>query len=414
MPIWLVDQASLFDREGNPYTDPNGQDWKDNPLRFTAFSRAAALLGIDALGTGWRPDVVHGHDWQAGVTHAFLEQESHPPRRIFTIHNLAYDCQFSYAQFQALKLPPHWWSIEHGEFYGRFSMLKAGLVFSDRVNTVSPTYAEEICTPEFGYGYAAILQHNREKLSGILNGIDTRLWDPETDRLLVAHYASDGDIVKAKHRNREALLQGMGHDPSQHAMDTPLIGFVGRLVYQKGVDLLLDVMPRVLQDTDACFAFVGTGEASLETRLRDIAAEYPGRVFLHLGYSEALGHLLEAGADIFAMPSRYEPCGLNQMYSLRYGTPPIVRHTGGLADTVVDATPDSLSDNSANGFVFYKAAAQDLLSAIYRAIEAMADAEAWRQLIQNGMAVDFGWDRSAREYVKLYRASVTGRTTRHV
>ena len=413
MPIWLVDHASLFDREGNPYTNPSGQDWKDNPKRFSAFSRAAALLGIDALGTGWRPDVVHAHDWQAGLTHAFLAQESHPPRRIFTIHNLAYDCQFNYAQFQALKLPPHWWSMEYGEFYGRFSLLKAGLVFSDWINTVSPTYAEEICSPEFGYGYASILQHNRDKLSGILNGIDTRLWDPERDKCLVAHYGLNSDIDRAKRRNRDALLKAMGQDPAQYVKDAPLIGFVGRLVYQKGVDLLLDAMPGLLESTAACFAFVGTGEAVLETRLKDIAAEYPGRVFVHLGYSEAIGHLLEAGADIFAMPSRYEPCGLNQMYSLRYGTPPIVRRTGGLADTVTDTTADTLQNNTANGFVFEKSNADELASAILRAIDTLADHDTWQQLIRNGMSADFGWGRSAQEYVKLYRASANGRTPDH-
>ncbi len=352
MPVWLVDMAALFDREGNPYTAPGGEDWADNPLRFSAFSKAAALLGSDSLDLGWRPQVVHANDWQTGLTHAFLALEKRPPRRVFTIHNLAYDCQFDFARFQALRLPPHWWSMEHGEFYGKFSLMKAGLVFSDAITTVSPTYAKEICTPEFGYGYASILQHARDRLSGILNGIDTELWDPASDKYLVAHYAPGKDIAKAKRLNRGAMLQAMGYELKRQAMDAPMIGFVGRLVHQKGVDLLLDALPRVLSQTAACFAFVGTGEAALEARLQAIAAEYPERVFIHLGYSEAIGHLLEAGVDIFAMPSRYEPCGLNQMYSLRYGTPPVVRRTGGLADTVIDTTPATLRKGTANGFVF--------------------------------------------------------------
>ncbi len=403
MPLWLIDRADLFDREGNPYTDPNGADWPDNPLRFTVFSRAAALLGIDALGLGWRPDVVHSNDWQGGLTHAFLEAENHRPRRVHTIHNLAYDCQFDYARFQALKLPPHWWSMEHAEFYGRFSLMKAGLVFSDVINTVSPTYAREICTPEYGYGYAGILQHYCDKLHGILNGIDTRVWDPLHDRHLVAHYGPDDDLPKARRRNRGALLQAMGYALKREVLDRPMIGFVGRLVYQKGVDLLLEAIPPLLERTEASFALVGTGEAALEARLRELESAHPGRVFIHLGYSEPLGHLLEAGADIFAMPSRYEPCGLNQMYSLHYGTPPVVRRTGGLGDTVVDTTPQTIEDGSANGFVFGPAEAAALGEALERAIEAHADSALWRRLQRTGMAQDFGWKRSARAYLALYR-----------
>jgi starch synthase len=408
MPLWLVDRADLFDREGNPYIDPNGRDWEDNPLRFTVFSRAAALLGIDALGLGWRPDVVHANDWQSGLAHAFLEAEGSRPRRIYTIHNLAYDCQFDYARFQALKLPPHWWSMEHAEFYGRFSLMKAGLVFSDLINTVSPTYAREICTPEYGYGYAGILRHYCDKLHGILNGIDTRIWDPQRDRHLVAHYGPDDDLAKARRRNRGALLQAMGYPLKREGMDGPLVGFVGRLVYQKGIDLLLDAAPGLLRDSDACLAIVGAGEAALEARLRELEAGYPGRVFIHLGYSEPLGHLLEAGADIFAMPSRYEPCGLNQMYSLHYGTPPVVRRTGGLADTVVDATPQAIEAGSANGFVFDEPTPEALAGALRRAIEAHADPLLWRQLQQTGMRQDFGWARSAQAYLDLYHRVIRG------
>lgn len=413
MPVWLVDQAALFDREGNPYSDPNGQDWQDNPLRFSAFSRAAALLGLDALGLGWRPDVVHAHDWQAALTHAFLEQQSEAPRRLYTIHNLAYDCQFDYAVFQKLKLPPHWWSVERAEFYDRFSMMKAGLMFSDVITTVSPTYAEEICTPDYGYGYADILRHRRDRLVGILNGIDTELWNPASDNFLAANYMPGQDIATAKQKNRIAMLQAMGYAVDDAVLAAPMIGFVGRLVYQKGVDLLLDVLPDLISDSDVSFALVGTGEPVMEQRLRDLADAHPRRVFVHLGYSEAIGHLLEAGVDIFAMPSRYEPCGLNQMYSLHYGTPPVVRRTGGLADTVVDTTAATLKSGQANGFVFDKPNPDELAWALRRALEIREQPANWRQLIETGMAIDFAWNRSAREYLKLYRAPTLARTTDH-
>lgn len=405
LPVWLVDQSTLFDREGNPYTDANGRDWPDNPLRFAAFCRAASLLGVDALGLNWRPHVVHAHDWQAGLTHAFLEQEIDRPRRIYTIHNLAYDCQFDYAQFQALQLPPHWWSMERAEFYGRFSMMKAGLMFSDMITTVSPTYAREICTPEYGYGYASILEHRRERLRGILNGIDTAVWDPARDEHLVAHYSRGKGVAKAKQSNRAEMLRLMGYEVDEAVLSRPLIGFVGRLVFQKGVDLLVEAMPRLMQSTDACFALVGTGEPGLEQRLRELASAHHGRVFIHLGYSERLSHLLEAGVDIFAMPSRYEPCGLNQMYSLRYGTPPVVRNTGGLADTVIDANPATLESGTANGFVFENSTPEALAMALRRALQAWAEPGLWQQLIENGMGIDFAWDRSAREYVQCYRAA---------
>ena len=401
MPLWLVDSAVYFDRVGNPYTNGDGNDWVDNPQRFTAFSRAVALLAIDALGVQWRPDVVHANDWQTGLVSAFLSLESRRPRTLYTIHNLAYDCQFDYAGFQALKLPPHWWSMEHAEFYGRFSLMKAGLVFSDVVNTVSPTYANEICTAEYGYGYAGILQSYRSKLFGILNGIDTGIWNPATDSHLAANYKPGEDIRAARLANRQALLAGMDADHAAIEDPSPLIGFVGRLVYQKGIDLLFDAMPDLLRSTDARFAIIGTGEAALEARLRQLVTEFPQRVFSYIGYSEQLAHLLEAGSDMFVMPSRYEPCGLNQLYSLHYGTPPIVRRTGGLADTVFDA--DQNPPDKANGFVFDTASADALALTLQRALLVWRDPAAWARLQNNGMRQEVDWQRSARGYLALYQ-----------
>ncbi len=403
MPLWLIDAAGLFDRGGNPYTHPDGHDWADNPLRFAVFCQAAALLSIDALQLGWRADVVHANDWQTGLLPAFLSQESQPPRRIFTIHNIAYDCQFDYGTFQQLRLPPHWWSMEHAEFYDRFSMLKAGLVFCDAINTVSPRYAQEISTPEYGYGYSNILASNQDKLSGIINGIDDDTWNPATDPLLAAHYQPGGDIHTAKRKNRQALLTALGADDASSSLDVPLIGFVGRLVFQKGVDLLLQAIEQLLPQHQAQFVLIGSGEADLEHRLQQLAKSHPQQVFSYIGYSEHYAHLLEAGCDIFAMPSRYEPCGLNQLYSLRYGTPPVARNTGGLADSVINADSTTLKNGTATGILFDNSDVESLLDGLTRAIELFADRESWTQLMHTGMAQDVSWQKSAEDYLSLYR-----------
>ncbi len=402
-PVFLIDAPAHFDRAGGPYQHPDGYDWPDNAERFALFSQAVALLADDALNLGWRPDVVHANDWQTGLVPAYLSQLSEPPRSLFTIHNIAYDCQFDMGTFNHLLMPREWWSMHLGEFYGRFSMLKSGLVFCDVITTVSPTYAEEICTPAYGYGYAAVLQSDCNKLHGILNGIDTETWDPRRDPLLVAHYQLKSPIRPAKRRNREALMERLGASPAARESRDPLIGFVGRLVDQKGVDLLADTIPVALENHALQFAVIGTGHPHLEARLARLAELNPDRVLLHLGYDERMAHLLEAGSDLFVMPSRYEPCGLNQMYSMRYGTPPIVHATGGLADTVIDASEEHLADGLATGFTFEYPEVQDLSTAISRALALHADPKAWMALMKNGMRQDFSWARSAREYIRLYR-----------
>ncbi|MCB1772284.1 MAG: glycogen synthase GlgA [Gammaproteobacteria bacterium] len=402
-PLWIVDLPDLFDRSGLPYTDQNGHSWHDNPARFIYFCEACAALALDALELDWSADVVHANDWQTGALPAFLALHASRPRTLFTIHNIAYDCQFDFGTFKALHLPAHWWSVDHGEFYDRFSMLKCGLVSSDLITTVSPRYAEEIRQPEFGYGYASILEQQAHKLSGIINGIDNATWDPQSDPHLVAHYHVGGSIGSAKRANRDALLRAMGAADDALAFDGPLIGSVGRMVYQKGIDLLLDIVPQMVTQSDARFAIIGSGEPGLEQQLRALTADYPGRVFHFIGYSETLAHQLEAGCDMFAMPSRYEPCGLNQMYSLRYGTPPIVRDTGGLADTVVDASPQNLADGTANGFVFADATAESLQQALLRALELFREPKQWMKLAKTGMRADFGWRNSAAQYLALYQ-----------
>lgn len=410
--LYLVDVPSLFDRAGNPYVHSDGFNWTDNAERFTVFNRAVAQMAKGIPGTDWHPDVVHCHDWQTGLVPAFLSMTHPRPKTVFTIHNLAYDGHFSHTDFASLSLPPEWWSPEYVEFYGGFSMLKAGMVFSDQVTTVSPTYAREICTPEYGYRFAGVLQHLGDRLSGILNGIDLDVWNPETDEHLVANYAIDhkgnskggnkGDSkawVKAKLANKNALLK-KARLPVTKA---PVMGFIGRLVEQKGVDLITESLAKLFSTTDAVIIILGSGDSEYETELIELAEKYPSRLHVHIGYSEELAHQVEAGCDLFLMPSRFEPCGLNQMYSLRYGTPPVVTFTGGLADTVTDSSAMALKDKTANGFVFHELSAEALLSAIKRALVLYRRPQQWQQICETGMQQELGWESSANKYQKLYK-----------
>lgn len=421
-PLWILDCPALFDRPGNPYLQANGHDWPDNAERFTVLARLALELSRDSLQLGWQPDVVHAHDWQTGLVPAFLDTLPNPPRRIFTIHNMAYGGHFSHGDFIGLQLPSHWWSTEGVEFYGGFSMLKAGIVYADAVTTVSPTYAKEICTPAFGYGLDGLLLSHRHKLHGILNGIDTHVWNPATDPHLAAWYSltpaatnrphkrrtrTIHPVTAGKRRNKAALLKRLGVTEPKPHLPYPLLGMVSRLVEQKGVDLVLNAIPELLPITEARFALIGAGHGHFEQRLRELAALYPERVFIFIGYDEALAHLLEAGADMFLMPSRFEPCGLNQMYSLRYGTPPLVYHTGGLADTVIDCNETNLHQGTANGFVFYEPTTHALKETILRALDCFGQPAIWQRLQQNGMQFDFSWHGSANAYLKLYQP-VTG------
>ena len=400
-PLWVVDCPALFDRDGNPYVNDSGQDWPDNAERFTVFARVAALLAQDELELGWKPEVVHTHDWQTGLVAAFLAAQPVRPKTVFTIHNLAYGGYFSYSDFVRLQLPSRWWSSEGVEFHGGFSMLKAGIVYADAVTTVSPTYATEICTPAFGYGLDGLLLSRQHKLHGILNGIDTKTWNPSVDAHLPAHYSA-GRILPGKRRNKQALLERFLPQADEAVLKAPLLGMVGRLVEQKGIDWVLAAMPVLLAETDVRFVLLGSGQAAYEQKFVRLAKQHPQRVFVEIGYDEPLAHLIEAGADLFLMPSRFEPCGLNQMYSLRYGTPPVVFKTGGLADTVVDANETTLADASATGFVFDTPDVAAFLDAIRRALELYRQPAQWRRLQQNGMRQSFDWSESAGHYLSLY------------
>ena len=398
IPLYLVDIPELFDREGNPYLTPEGYDWPDNAERFTLFSRAVVEIAKNRVGEDWLAEVVHASDWQTGLVPAFLSEEPHPPKRIFTIHNMAYGGYFDRATFDALHLPWHWWTPEGVEFYGSWSMMKAGIVYADWVNTVSPTYAKEITTEEFGYGFAPLLKANGYKLRGILNGIDTEVWNPATDPYLVKNYSVKKGYIKSKKENKTALLNRFALDKSE-AM---LVGFVGRLVAQKGIDLVIETLPKMLKETSASFIFVGTGDVYFEKALEDLARRYPNRLGIFIGYSEALAHLVEAGSDVFLMPSRFEPCGLNQMYSLHYGTLPLVHHTGGLADTVVNATEENIQNKRAQGFVFYEMTPHALLSTLHHALYLFDKKKTWQQMQKTAMETPVDWHKPAEAYLQLY------------
>jgi starch synthase len=398
LPIYLVDAPAYFDRAGNPYRAPNGGDWQDNHLRFGLFGRVIAALAMDEAGLDWKPDILHCNDWQTGLAPALLHDRHDRPAMVFTIHNLAYQGLFPLHAFHELSLPHHLWAPHYMEFHGQFSFIKGGLVFADRITTVSPTYAQEIRTQEYGYGLEGLLEYRSDVLSGILNGVDSKTWNPITDKNLSANYSVDN--LSGKLQNKLALQQAFGLPENTN---TPVLGHVGRMVEQKGIDLMLQAMPDLLSKHPIQLIILGNGERHFEETVNQLKQVFPDQVGTHIGYDEKLAHQVEAGSDLFLMPSRFEPCGLNQMYSLIYGTPPIVRRTGGLADTIVDATAETLANGTANGFSFDLASADALSSAIKRALACMAGGQCHDTLVRNGMTQDFSWERSARDYLALYK-----------
>ena len=396
--VWLVDIPSLFDRPGNPYLGPDGRDWPDNALRYGMFARAVTAIALNQAGLDWHPDIVHCNDWQTGLIPPLLSLHSPRPATIFTVHNLAYQGIFPASQFQELGLPTELWGMHGLEFYDQLSFIKGGLLYADMISTVSPTYAKEICTPEFGCNLDGLLRSRAERLVGILNGADYGEWDPRHDAHLPHHYGPDD--LQGKAANKAALQKELG---LRREPEVPLIGFVGRLAAQKGVDLILGVLGNLLDQEVQC-VFLGTGDKDSEKALTELAAHYPHRCHVRIGFSEQLAHRIEAASDMFLMPSRYEPCGLNQIYSMRYGTLPIVRRTGGLADTVVD-TADGL--DNATGFVFDEPTASALAAAVQRALDLYrTDPRGWRKLMHNAMTRDYSWRQSAGAYLDLYQQAL--------
>jgi starch synthase len=397
VPLIVLDCPELYDRDGGPYQTEAGGDWSDNALRFGMLSRVAALLGSADSPLDWRPQVLHCNEWQTALAPAYLGAAAGTrAATLLTIHNLAFQGIFEPGLVAALGLPAGCYTPDGVEYYGRLSFLKGGLQLADAISTVSPGYAREIQNEELGFGLHGLLRARKDRLYGILNGIDTGVWNPATDPLIACHYAAD--TLEAKAGNKLALQRRLG---LAAATELPLYGVVSRLTGQKGLDWLLEIAPQLLA-LPAQLALLGGGDPGLERGFRALAHKHPQQVSATIGFDETLAHLIEAGADAFLMPSRFEPCGMNQMYSQRYGTPPIVRATGGLADTVIDCTPAALADGSASGFVFHEPSAAALLAAVERAATAWRERATWRALQRNGMARDFGWEASARRYAELY------------
>ncbi len=399
VPIWLLHHPSFSERDGNPYHDAQGHPWADNAQRFALFSRLAAAIAAGDSPLTWRADVLHCHDWHTGPAIALARRYALRPRTVFTIHNLAHLGMFDRATFDRLHLPQELWSLDGMEFYGNVCFMKGGLAYADWVTTVSPTYAREICSAPGGMGLEGLLSHRAAHLVGILNGIDTDVWDPARDSHLVADY--DADRLARKALNKAALQEELGLPQRD---DLPLFGIVGRLTSQKGIELLLPVLEQLLA-APAQLVVLGTGEARLELALGEFVARHPEAAALRLAYNERLAHRIEAGSDIFLMPSLFEPCGLNQMYSLRYGTLPLVRAVGGLADTVTDATAENLAAKTATGFVFSEPDSGELLAAAQRALQLWQHPRKWRAMQRTAMAQDFSWQASAQHYLDLYRSA---------
>lgn len=396
---WLVDHPMFSERPGNPYHDEQGDAWPDNADRFMLLSKVAAHISTRAPLLDWRPDILHCNDWHTGPAIALVHQEEQRPLTVFTIHNLAHMGIFDRQTFDRLELPEHFWQEQGLEYYGQCSFIKGGLVYADEITTVSPTYAREICQSPGGMGLEGLLSQRRDHLVGILNGIQSHIWDPACDPHLEQVY--DVSSLPDKALNKTGLQRELG---LQVREDCPLLGFVGRLVEQKGLELILPVLEQLL-DSPAQIVILGTGEVPYEQALRSLAAQRPDAMVVVLAYNEGLAHRIEAAADIFLMPSLFEPCGLNQLYSLRYGTLPVVREVGGLADTVVDASDQALETGTATGFVFRQPLASEFLGAARRAIELWHDRVAWQGVQRVAMAQDFSWSRSAQRYLELYRSA---------
>lgn len=395
LDVLAVDAPHLFARSGNPYLGPDGRDWADNAVRFAALSRVAADVGLGVVA-GFRPDVVHAHDWQAGLAATYLHfAAGKRPATVMTVHNLAFPGKFEPGLLGTLGLPVAAFGVEGVEFYGAISLLKAGLVYADRITTVSPTYAAEIRMPEFGMGFDGLLRARAGVVSGILNGIDTDIWNPANDGLIPARF--DAGNLGKRAANKAALQARMGLAVNPEA---PLFAVVSRLSWQKGIDLLLAELPELARH-GAQLAVLGSGEAALEARMAGAVA--PGRIGCVIRYDEALAHLMQAGADALLVPSRFEPCGLTQLCALRYGCVPVVSRVGGLADTVIDANAAAVSAGVATGVQF---TLEQLGAAIARTVTLYRDRRVWSAMQANGMKADVSWAGPARAYAALYRGLV--------
>ena len=399
LEVWFVGNDALYDRPGL-YQDA-GRDYPDNLERFAVFSRAILKF---PRAFGWRPELLHANDWQTALSLVGLHQQrpADPDWQrvagVFTIHNIGYQGLFPGRDFNHLGLPAHYFGIDWLEYYGRISLLKGGILAADALTTVSPTYADEIQTPQYGHGLDGVLRLRGASLVGIINGIDDGIWNPARDPLIPKPY----DAADAS--GKRACKAALQHELGLPASAAPVLGMISRLTIQKGIDLVLQILPELML-LDLQLVVLGSGDEEYHAQLADAQRKYPEKFALRLAFDEGLAHRIEAGVDVCLMPSRYEPCGLNQLYSLRYGTIPIVRRTGGLADTVVDATPSHLANGTATGFVFRDADGAALLTAIRLALAEYRRPPAWAGMMRTAMRSDFSWNRSAQRYSELYQAA---------
>ena len=395
LDILVLDAPAYYDRAGGPYLDSTGKDYPDNWRRFAALSLAGAEIAA-GLMPDWRPDIVHAHDWQGAMTPVYMRYYPTPELpSVLTIHNIAFQGQFGPEIFPGLRLPPQAFSVEAIEYYGHIGFLKGGLQTAHAITTVSPSYAGEILTAEFGMGLEGVIGTRIDSLHGIVNGIDHDVWNPATDPVVHTHYT--GTSLKSRGANRAAICEFFG----LHDDNAPIFCIISRLTWQKGMDLIAATADEIVA-MGGKLAILGSGDPALEGSLLAAAARHPGRIGVSIGYNEPMSHLMQAGCDAIIIPSRFEPCGLTQLYGLRYGCVPIVAHTGGLADTVIDANHAALAAKVATGIQFSPVTATGLLQAIRRALHLYADQKVWTQLQKQGMKSDVSWEKSAERYAALY------------
>lgn len=400
LDLIVLDAPALYDRPGNPYMGPDGWDWPDNWKRFAALSWVAAELGL-GLVEGYRPQVIHAHDWQAGLVAAYVKYgPSATLKTVVTVHNMAFQGTYGADIFAQLRLPAHAFSVEGVEYFGGVGYLKAGVECADVVTTVSPTYSAEIRTPAFGMGLEGLLNNRSGTVFGVLNGIDMDAWNPATDQHLSTTYTANS--LGSRATNKAAVQEAFALEPS----NGPLFAVVSRLTWQKGIDLLVGCIDMMVE-AGAQLAVLGSGEAELENAVRGAAMRHPGRVGLVTGYNEQLSHLVQGGADVMMVPSRFEPCGLTQLYALRYGCIPLVSRVGGLNDTVIDANVAALQAEVATGVQFAPPSEEALANAIRRTLELYADEKSWKKMQRRGMKSDVSWEASAARYAQIY-ASLIG------
>lgn len=396
LDLIVLDAPALYDRPGNPYVGPEGWDWPDNWKRFAALSWVASELGL-GLVEGYRPQVIHCHDWQAGLVPAYVKYgPSSTLKTVMTVHNMAFQGTFGAEIFAQLRLPDHAFSVEGVEYYGGVGYLKAGVECADVVTTVSPTYAAEIRTAEFGMGLEGLLNNRIATVYGVLNGIDLNAWDPATDPALTQNYTANS--TQLRRVNKAALQEAFGLEQSPTA---PLFAVVSRLTWQKGMDLLAHCTDMLVAES-AQLAVLGSGDTELENSLRGAAMRHPGKVGVITGYNEQLSHLIQGGADVMVVPSRFEPCGLTQLYALRYGCIPLVARVGGLNDTIIDANVAALEAGVATGVQFAPATEHALGDAIRRTLALYRDDKTWKKIQRRGMKSDVSWETSAGRYADLY------------